>query len=436
MNLKNNFKKIKGYILLKGGEIYDPFSNLNKISDILIVNGTIIKIRKNISIKSDYHVIDCKKNIITNGFIDLHVHFREPGFEFKETIKSGANSAFYGGYTRVCTMPNTDPVIDNPELIQYVIDKSTKLPIYIHPIGAITKGQNGHELAEIGGMVSKGAIAISDDGLPVSNAQVLRLALEYSKMYNIPLINHAEDLSLVNKGLVNEGFSSLRLGLPGNPSISESTMIYRDISIAEYVHGKLHIPHVSSRKSLEMIKYFKSKGVNVTAEVTPHHLCLTDDILSNYNTNAKVSPPIRSKEDQKALVNAIKDGTIDCIATDHAPHAIEDKEKDFENASCGMIGLESAFGLVNKTLSKAKVSLNSIINLFTINPSKIFNISPNIIKEGNLAELNVIDPHIEWKFQITNIQSKSKNTPILGKNLKGKVLITINKGFISNCKLP
>ena len=436
MNLKNNYKKIRGFILLKGGEIYDPFININKVADILIENGIIIKIKKNIPIKSNYNVIDCKKEIITNGFIDLHVHFREPGFEFKETIMSGSISAFYGGYTRVCTMPNTNPVIDNPELIQYIIDESHKTPIYIHPIGAITKGQEGTELAEIGEMVSAGAVAISDDGIPVSNSQIMRYALEYSKKFNIPVINHAEDSYLVNDGLMHEGINSLKLGLPGNPSIAESSMIFRDMSIAEHVGGKIHVPHVSSRKSIEIIKNFKSKGINVTSEVTPHHLCLTDDILLNYDTNAKVSPPIRSEKDRKALIHAIKNGTIDCIATDHAPHAIEDKEKDFENASCGMIGLESAFGLVNKTLSKSKVALKSIINLFTINPSKIFNIMPNMIKEGNLAELNVIDPRIEWIFQNKHIQSKSYNTPIIGKHLKGKVLITINKGFISNCKLP
>ena len=435
MILKNNYNKINGYILLKGGRIYDSYINLNTVSDILIENGTIIKIKKNISAKSHYHIIDCKKKIITNGFTDLHAHFREPGYEFKETIKSGADSAFYGGYTRVCTMPNTNPVIDNPELIQFVIKQSQNTPIYIHPIGSITKGQKGIELSEIGEMVSKGAIAISDDGLPVSNAQILRIALEYAKMYDIPVINHAEDISLINNGLIHEGSSSLRLGLPGNPGISESSMVYRDISIARYVDGKLHIPHVSSKESLEVIKDFKSKGIHVTAEVTPHHLCLNDDILLDYNTNAKVSPPIRSKENQQALLNAVKDGTIDCIATDHAPHAIENKEKDFVNASCGMIGLESAFGLVNKTLSNADIPLESIIKLFTINPSQIFNIFPSVIKEGNLAELNIIDPDLEWVFKEENIRSKSHNTPIIDMKLKGKVLITINKGFISNRKL-
>ena len=280
--MKNNFKEIKGFILLKGGEIYDPYINLNKTADILIENEMIVKIKKNIPVQSTYHVIDCKKEIITNGFIDLHVHFREPGFEFKETIKSGSASAFYGGYTRVCTMPNTNPVIDNPELIHYIIDESQKTPIYIHPIGAITKKQKGVELSEIGEMVSAGAVAISDDGIPVKNSQLMRYALEYAQKFNIPVINHAEDCCLVNDGLMHEGLMSLKLGLTGNPDISESTMIYRDLSIAEYVKGRLHIPHVSTKKSLGIISYFKNKGVDVTVEVTPHHLCFTDEKLKSY----------------------------------------------------------------------------------------------------------------------------------------------------------
>ena len=434
MNYDNDINEIKGFILIKYGRIYDPFLKIDKVQDILIKDGIIIKINSNIPEKSNYKVLKCKNEIITNGFIDLHSHFREPGFEFKETISTGSRSAFYGGYTRVCVMPNTNPVIDNPELIKYLKDKSEKMPIYLYPIGAITKGQKGKELAEIGLMVDAGAVAISDDGVPVNNSQILRMAIEYAKKFNIPVINHAEDSFLVNHGLINEGQNSLKLGLTGNPDISESTMIFRDLSIAEYISGSLHIPHVSSSKSVEIIKHFKEKGVKVTSEVTPHHLCLTDDILKNYDTNAKVAPPIRSKVDKNALISAVKAGIIDCIATDHAPHAIEDKEKDMHHAPCGMIGLESAFGLVNKTLKKTKMSTKSIIDLFTINPSKILNIKPDTIKEGNIAEINIINPDCRWVFEKHNIKSKSMNTPILGMELVGKVVVTINKGFISNCK--
>ena len=428
--MKNNYNKIKGFILLKNGSVYDPFIGINKKSDILIKDGIIEKINSNISEKSNYKVIDCKKRIITNGFIDIHSHFREPGYEIKETIETGSLSAFYGGYTRICTMPNTDPVIDTPELVTHIVNKSKMLPIYIHPIGAITKGQKGQELAEIGGMVESGAVAISDDGIPVKNSYLLRTALEYAKKFNIPVINHAEDTFLVNDGQINEGEVSLKLGLPANPDISESSMIFRDLSIADYVGGRLHIPHVSSYKSIKIINQFKKSGLNVTAEVTPHHLCLTDQILKDYDTNAKVSPPIRSKKDRDALLRAIESGVIDCVATDHAPHTIEDKEKDFQNASCGMIGLESAFGLVNSYLNK-KMSIEKIINLFTIKPANIMNITPNLIELGSKAELNIIDADLKWIFNSKHIYSKSKNTPILGKELTGKVILTISKGYIT-----
>ena len=432
--METKLNKISGNLLLTSGTIYDPYINIYKKQDILIKDNKIVSIKSKIPKKANYKIIDCKNNIITNGFIDLHAHFREPGFEYKETIDSGSKSAFYGGYTRVCIMPNTSPVIDNHELVKHLIALSATSPIYIYPIGAITKGQLGIELSEIGQMVDAGAVAISDDGIPVTNGQILRMALEYSKKFNIPVINHAEDLSLVNNGLMHEGINSLKLGLNGNPDISESTMIFRDLSIADYVGGRIHVPHISSSKSIEIIKKFKSKGINVTSEVTPHHLCLTDDMLLDYNTNAKVAPPLRGYKDKKSLIKGIKSGIIDCIATDHAPHSIDDKEKDFENAPCGMIGLESSFGLVNKTLKKEKMDIKSIINLFTINPSNIINIYPSTIKEGNLAEINIIDPNRSWQFQSKHIHSLSKNSPIIGHELIGKVLHTINKGLISNYK--
>ena len=430
MNLKINYHKIKKYVLLKNGLVYDPFLQFDKKIDILIVDGIIEKISNKISEKSNYHIIDCKDMIITNGFVDIHSHFREPGFEIKETIHSGSCAAFSAGYTRVCTMPNTDPVVDTPELVKHIINQSQLFPIYIHPIGAITKGQKGKELAEIGSMVEAGAVAISDDGIPLKNSYLLRTALEYSQKFNIPVINHAEDNYLVNSGQVNEGSVSLKLGLPSNPDIAESSMIFRDLSIADYVKGRLHIPHVSSYKSIKIINQFKKTGLNVTAEVSPHHLCLTDEVLNNFDTNAKVAPPIRSKKDRDSLLKAVESGIIDCIATDHAPHSIEDKEKDFQNASCGMIGLESAFGLSNTYLSK-KMNIHSIIGLFTIKPSKIMNIKPNLISLKSPAELNIIDPDYKWIFSKDDIYSKSNNTPIIGMSLIGKVITTINKGYIS-----
>ena len=421
----------KGNILLKNGRIYDPFLSINEKNDLLISDGFIKEIKKDIKIKKDFDVIDCDGKIITNGFVDIHAHFREPGFEFKETLETGSIAAIHGGYTRVCTMPNTNPVIDTPELVKFIIDSSQNLPIYIHPIGAITKGQKGLELAEIGQMVLAGAVAVSDDGLPLTNSQLMRYALEYSKKFGIPVINHAEDCCLVNQGTMHEGDVSLNLGLVGNPDISESTMIYRDLAIADYVGGSLHVPHVSSSKSLDVIKFFKEKGVNVSVEVTPHHLALTDKALQNYDTNAKVAPPIRSDIDRESIENAVCSGLINCIATDHAPHSIVDKERDFNNASCGMIGLESAFGVTNKVL-KDKKTVESIIDLFTINPCNIINVEPNLIREKKLAELNIIDPDIEWEFKTSSIKSKSSNSPFVGEKLIGKVMMTINKGFYIN----
>ena len=432
MTLNHKIKEIKGFVLIKNGKIYDPFIKLNKSSDILIENNRIIEINNKIKSKSNYTVIDASNKIVTNGFVDLHAHFREPGYEYKENLSSGSKSAFYGGFTRVCCMPNTNPVIDSPELIDFINKKSEQLPIYIYPIGSITKNQDGKEMSEIGEMVKAGAVAISDDGVPVKNSQILRMALEYSKLFNIPVINHAEDDFLVNEGIMNEGKSSLKLGLPGNPYISESTMVFRDLSIAEYVSGRIHVPHISTAKSIEVIKLFKEKGVNITCEITPHHLCLNDEVLLDYNTNSKVAPPIRCKKDQKVLLDAVKSGLIDCIATDHAPHSIEDKETDICNAACGMIGFETAFAIVSSTLLKEGMSINSIIDLFSFNPSNIIGIKPNSIKEGSDAEINIINLNKNWTFSEKHIQSKSKNTPLLGKKFNSKIEYTINKGFISN----
>ena len=427
-----NIKLAKGWILLKQGNVYDPFINLNGVHDILIKDGRIEKVKNNIAAEKKFKIIDCEGKILTNGFIDLHSHFREPGFEYKENMLTGSISAIKGGYTRVCTMPNTDPVVDSPELVSFIVNKSKDLPVHIYPIGAITKGQKGNELAEIGMMVDRGAVAISDDGIPVSSSQILRMALEYSRKFNIPVINHAEDLNLANNALMHEGLNSLKLGLSGSPDITESIMVYRDLSIAKYSSGKIHVPHVSSKKSVEIIKTFKNEGLKVSAEVTPHHLCLNDSALLGYNTNAKVAPPIRSEVDRKALIEGVKSGVIDCIATDHAPHSIEDKDCDIQHAPCGMIGLESSFGLVHKTLKKEKVNIKSIIDLFTVNPSKIINIVPNFIQEGELAEINIIDSAKKWVFNSEDIISKSKNSPLIGMNLHGKVIGTFNKGYFSS----
>ena len=422
--------KYKGKLILENGIIYDPYKNKKINGSILISDGLIIEIG-NIKNDKKYEKIDCNGKLITASFIDLHAHFREPGREDKETLLTGSMAAIRGGFTRVCVMPNTEPPLDSPEAIRFIKDKAVGLPVEIFPIGAITKGQKGIEITEIGSMVEAGAIAISDDGLPVQNGQVMRYAIEYAKMFDIPVINHAEDICLRNEGVINEGALSTKLGLNGNPDISESTMVYRDLEIADYTNGRIHVPHVSTSRSVHLIREYKRRGVSVTAEVTPHHLCLTQEQLINYDTNAKVAPPLRTDDDRCSLMEGLRDGTIDCIATDHAPHSIEGKEKDFINAPCGMIGLESAFGLVHTRLNKKGFNTEEIIQYFTKGPSKVMGWVINPFKLGAVAELNIIDPKEEWKFLESQISSKSYNSPILGMEFKGRVTHTISNKFIN-----
>ena len=423
-----NLKKIPKKLLLHGGTIFDPFLDKSKKANILIKNNKISAMGPNIKDK-DATKINCKGLVITHGFCDVHVHFREPGQENKETLNTGSLAALAGGFTRVCVMPNTTPPLDSPESIKFIIDKSANCPIFIHPIGAVSKSQNGEELTEVEGMVKEGAVAVSDDGLPITDSQVMRLALEYSSMFNIPVINHAEDECLRNDGVMNEGEVSTRLGLSGNPSLSESIMIQRDLELANLIKTKIHVPHVSSSSGVSNIKRMKKNNSKISAEVTPHHLYFNDNALSEYNTNFKVAPPIRTEKDRKALIKGLKDGTIDCIATDHAPHTTEEKEASFDMAPFGMIGLESCFGVVNKVLD---LPLKEIIKLLTINPRNIMNFNSNLFKKGALAEITIIDPDHEWIFSEENIYSKSKNSPFIGEKLKGKIHYTLSKGFLAN----
>ena len=423
-----NLKKIPKKLLLRGGKILDPTLDKLKKADILIEKNKIAAIGSKIK-DDNASIIDCNGLVITHGFCDLHVHFREPGQEDKETLATGSLAALAGGFTRVCAMPNTSPPLDSPEAINFIVDKSVDCPIFIHPIGAVTKNQKGEELTEIQGMIKEGAVAISDDGIPISNAQVMRLALEYTSMFDIPVINHAEDESLRNNGVMNEGDNSIRLGLKGNPSLSESIMIQRDLELANLVNTKIHIPHVSTSKAVSNIKRMKKINPKITAEVTPHHLYFNDQALSGYNTNFKVAPPIRSEDDRKALIKGIKDGTIDCVATDHAPHTIEEKEDSFDMAPFGMIGLESCFGVINKILD---IPINLIIKLITKSPRGIMGFNNNLFEIGSYIELTIVDPNLEWVFNKNNIYSKSKNSPFIGETLKGKVLYTLSKGYLAD----
>ena len=358
----------------------------------------------------------------------MHVHFREPGREDKETLESGSFAALGGGFTQVCTMANTNPIIDSPEHIHYIVSKSSKLPIDIFPIGSVSKGQKGEDLTEMLLMQKNGAIAFSDDGIPIQNAQFMKLALTYAKMLDVPIMNHAEDIYLRNNGVMNASSTSNNLGLKGNSSLGEAVMVYRDLLLADSLSSKLHLLHISAKETVELLKKFKKKNKPISAEVSPHHLYFIDEDINEFNTNLKVAPPVRSKEDRKALIEGIKSGLIDCIATDHAPHTIEDKETTFNDAEFGMIGLESCFGVVNKVLVKENgMSLKSLIEKLTVNPRKIMNLEADLFSVGCKAQITIFDPNEIWVFENKHILSKSSNSPFIGEDLVGRVKYVISK---------
>ncbi len=424
-------EQIKGRLLLKKPKIIDPLHETETIKDIMLVDGKIEEIGI-IDAENDIDFIDCNGLTLTHGFCDLHVHFRDPGNGDKETLQSGCESALAGGFTRVCTMPNTEPPIDSPELINYIIENTKKMPVHVHPIGSVTKGQAGSEISEMGLMIDSGAVAFSDDGLPIQNGLVMRKALEYSKMFNVPIINHAEDDCLRANGLMNEGIVSTKLGLSGNPNIAESIMVFRDLKLAELTGARLHVPHVSTAESVKYISDMKNQYNEITAEVTPHHLFYTDEALYDYDTNFKVAPPIRDIRSRKALIQGIKDGIIDCIATDHAPHTSHDKDTTFDLASCGLIGLESCLGVVKKVLvDDEDLGLMEMIKLLTVSPRKIMGFDNDLLKEGKEAELVLFNEDEKWVFNRNDINSKSKNSPFIDAQLSGKVIHTISKGVIA-----
>ncbi|MBI87233.1 MAG: dihydroorotase [Candidatus Marinimicrobia bacterium] len=429
-----NVNRLNKDLYLKNGIIYDPYNQKSFEGSIWVRDGRIAGVgdfeTPNLE---DMKIIDCSNKIITHGFCDLHAHFRSFGEDDKEDFESGARSALSGGFTRVCVMPNTLPPIDSPEYISFVKQTGDKTPVHVHPIGAVTKNQDGKQITEMSLMYNEGAVAFSDDGLPIQNGAIMRTALEYSKFLNVPVINHAEDECLRGDGLMNEGLVSTHLGLKGNPDIAESVMVLRDLELAHYTGAILHVPHVTTKKAVEHIKRMRVHCKNITAEVTPHHLYFNDTELMNYDTNLKVAPPIRSEEDRQALIQGLKDGSIDCIATDHAPHRLEEKETTFDIASCGMIGLESCFGAVNKVLCKDNgLKVEKVIEMITVIPRKIMNFKVDLFALNTPAELTVLDTKKYWKFSREDIKSKSLNSPFIGKSLKGKILHTISKNFLAS----
>jgi dihydroorotase len=376
-------------------------------------------------------VYDLKGKYVFPGFIDLHVHLREPGHEEKETLSTGLKAAVCGGYTAVCPMPNTDPVIDNKFLIKFLKDRAWELNLAkLYPTGSITKGLLGQEISEYASMIRNGAVAFTDDGLPVTNMSTLRRALEYLSIYDKPLFLHCEDKDLADGGSMNEGFISTKIGLPGIHSASEEVGIAQVIEVAKYF-GRVHIAHVSTKGSVDIIRFAKQRGIKVTAETAPHYFVLTEEKVEGYDTNAKMNPPLRTEEDRKAIIEGLRDGTIDAIATDHAPHTADDKNKEFNLASFGIIGLETSIMMIMKILYHEEgFSLEKICSLCSTNPAKIIDVSSGKIAKGEVADFTVIDSEQDWTVSEKMFNSKSKNSPFIGFSGKGRAVMTIVDGKV------
>lgn len=419
-------------VLIKNATIVNANETI-KGKDILLEKGKITKIAASIS-ADGAKVIDAKNKLVMPGLIDIHVHFREPGREDKENVETGSRSAAKGGFTTIMCMPNTEPAIDNAMVVKGIIEKAQQVGLTnVIPIGAITKGRKGLELADMFELKEAGCLALSDDGHVVENSQVMRRAVEYAKMVDILLIQHCQDPMLMAGGVMNEGFVSTVLGLKGDPVISESVIVGRDIEIAFYTGGRVHFAHMSAKRSIDLIRIAKSQGINVTCEACPHHFTLTDEEVRSFDTNTKMNPPLRTKEDVEAIKEGFKDGTIDCIVTDHAPHTHEDKEVDYDQAPFGIIGLETSVGLTIKELVEPGIlNWNQMVDKMSTSPAKVVGLkTKGVIKEGFDADITIIDPNLKWEFKAETIASKSKNTPFIGWKFKGGVDTTICNGKVT-----
>lgn len=418
-------------LLLKGGRIIDPAQNIDMTGDLLIEEGKIAALAENIE-DPDAVQKEVSGWIVTPGLVDIHCHLREPGQERKETIASGTRAAAAGGFTTVLPMPNTTPVADSPAAIMYVKARAKDTGvIHVYPIGAITKGSNGKELAEMSAMADVGAVAFSDDGRPVESSRMMRLAMEYSLITKLPLIAHEEDLALVDEGDMNEGYMSTVLGLRGNPMAAEETMIARDIILTRLTGAHLHVAHVSTKHGVDMIREAKAEGLSITAEVTPHHLTLTEEAVKTYDTNTKVNPPLRTQDDIDALIEGLLDNTIDCVATDHAPHTIEDKVIEYHYAANGISGFETALPLLyTKLVKTGKLTANRLIDKMSPSPARIMNLPAGNLAVGANADITVIDPAKEKAVDCNTFYSKGKNTPYDGEVLTGWPVLTVVDGVI------
>ena len=420
-------------IVIKNGRAIDPANGLDEPKDLLIDKGRIKALESPGSISFDAgekpSVINAKGCVVCPGLIDMHVHFREPGFEYKETITSGCRSAAAGGFTSVAVMPNTNPVNDTRAVTEHILSLArTEDIINVYPIAAITQKLEGERLSEMADLKDAGAIAFSDDGRPVMNNELMRRAFEYSKMFKLPLIQHSEMLDLTEGGCMNEGMVSTELGLKGMPTEAEDIMVYRDIALLEKTGGRLHVAHISSKNSVDLVRQAKSRGLSVTCEVAPHHFTLTDEAVRGYDTNTKMSPPLRAIDDVEAIKEGLQDGTIDIIATDHAPHDITDKQVEYQNACFGIVGLETALPLSLKLVDEKILSVGDVIKKLTSTPADIFNLEAGSLSLGNEANLLIFNPNLEYSIDISKFHSKSKNSPFDGWKVKGKVIHTLVKG--------
>lgn len=423
---------MSGTTLLKGGRVLDPRQDMDGTLDVLLKDGLIVSVGDAISASEDARTIDCTGLLVTPGLIDVHVHLREPGGEHKETIATGARSAAAGGFTAVCAMPNTDPPLDDPASVGWVLAEGKRAgAARVYPTGCISVDRAGERLAPVGEMVDAGAVAITDDGSPIMKSGLMRLALEYAQSFGIPVADHPEDLSLSPAGQMNEGLMSTRMGLVGKPNASEDIHIIRDLLLAELTGGHIHLQHVSTRWGVDAIRQAKARGVHVTAEASPHHLVLTDEAVEGYRTEAKMNPPLRTAEDVEAVRAGLADGSLDHIATDHAPHHYDEKEAPFAEAPNGIVGLETAVGIIlTRVVDEGVIDLPTMIERMSCHPAKTFNLPGGTLAPGGVADVSVLDLSAEWTVDASSFVSKSRNTPFDGWALKGGPAYTIVGGRI------
>lgn len=418
-------------LLIRGGRIFDPGSGRDETSDILVEQGRVAHIGPGLRAEKNVKRIEAARKWVLPGLFDLHAHFREPGHEYKETILTGSQAAAAGGFTSVVCMPNTNPVNDTPAVTRTILEKAAEAGmVRVYPVGCLTAGQGGDTLAEIGSLVEAGCLAFSDDGHPVSRAGVMRRAMEYCRALDVPVISHCEERDLAGDGVIHEGTVSTRLGLQPIPAAAEEVMAARDIILCRLTGARLHLAHVSTRGTVGLLERAKDEGLRVTAEVTPHHLVLTDEAVSGFNTSTKVNPPLRSQEDVEAVRAALREGIIDVVATDHAPHSPVEKEVDFQSAAFGLVGLETALGLMLKLVGEGALSLGRAVEALTTKPAEVLGAAGGRLAEGEPADLIVVDPEAEWTVAPEDFFSKSRNTPFAGWRLKGRVERTLVAGRI------